>query len=34
MKIFGYDPLKIRPNRKITYRENRQNHKIDLTRIF
>ena len=34
MKIFGYDPLKIRQKRKITYKENRQNHKINLTRIF
>ena len=34
MKIFGYDPLKIRRKRKITYKENRQNYKINLTRIF
>ena len=34
MKIFGYDPLKIRKIKKLTYKENRQNHKIDLTRIF
>ena len=34
MKIFGYDPLKIRQIKKLTYKESRQNHKIDLTRIF
>ena len=34
MKLFGYDPLKIRQTKKLTYKESRQNHKIDLTRIF
>ncbi len=34
MKIFGYDPLKIRQKRKTTYKENRKKHKINLTRIF
>ncbi len=34
MKVFGYDPLKIRQIKKSTYKENRQNHKIDLNRIF
>ncbi len=35
MRIFGYDPLKKR--KKIyqkTYRENKKDYKIDLTRIF
>tara|TARA_Y100001968_G_C19413228_1_gene747522 strand:+ start:1572 stop:1964 length:393 start_codon:yes stop_codon:yes gene_type:complete len=34
MRIFGYDPLRKRPNNNTTYRENKENHKIDLTRIF
>ena len=34
MFFFGYDPLKIRRKRTNTYRENRQNHQIDLNRIF
>ena len=34
MKIFGYDPLKIRQKRKTTYKEIPKNNKIDLTRIF
>ena len=34
MRLTGYDPLRIRSQGKKTYRENRQNHQIDLTRIF
>ena len=34
MRLFGYDPLRRRRKRDKTYRENRQNHHIDLTRIF
>lgn len=34
MRIFGYDPLRIRERNKMTYRENRKNQHIDLTRIF
>ena len=34
MKIFRYDPLKIRKSNEITYKENKKNHKVDLTRIF
>ena len=34
MRLTGYDPLRIRQKREKSYRENRQTHKIDLTRIF
>ena len=34
MKIFSYDPLKKKKTNKLTYKENRENHKVDLTRIF
>ena len=34
MRFTGYDPLKRRRKGEKTYRENRQNHRTDLTRIF
>ena len=34
MRPFGYDPLKRRRKELKTYRENRKDCKIDLTRIF
>ena len=34
MKIFGYDPLKVKSKNKKSYRENKENYKIDLNRIF
>ena len=34
MRLTGYDPLKSRRKGEKTYREIRQNHKTDLTRIF
>jgi len=34
MRLTGYDPLKRRRKEEKTYRENRQNHQTDLTRIF
>ena len=34
MKIFGYDPLKEKKNNEKSYREKKENHKVDLTRIF
>ena len=34
MKIFGYDPLRIKKRNVNTYREIRTNFKIDLKRIF
>ena len=34
MRLTGYDPLKIRRQGEKTYRETRQDHKTDLTRIF
>ena len=34
MFFTGYDPLRTRRKGYKTYRENRQNHKLDLTRIF
>ena len=34
MRIFAYDPLRTKRKGEMTYRENRKNHQIDLTRIF
>ena len=34
MRFTGYDPLRRRRKGEITYRENRQDHRTDLTRIF
>ena len=34
MKVFGYDPLKIKKNNVLTFREIKENHKVDLTKIF
>ena len=34
MRTFGYDPLRRKRKGKKSYRENRQNHQTDLTRIF
>ena len=34
MKIFGYDPLKEKKNNEKSYREKKENHKVDLTKIF
>ena len=34
MRLFGYDPLKRQRKGEKTYRENRQDHHIALTRIF
>ena len=34
MRIFAYDPLKTKLKGETTFRENRQNHQTDLTRIF
>ncbi len=34
MRLRGYDPLRRRRKGKDTYREIRQDHHIDLTRIF
>jgi hypothetical protein len=34
MRLIGYDPLRKRRKGKLTYRENRTEHHIDLTRIF
>ena len=34
MRVIGYDPLRKRRKEEKTYRENRQNHHTDLTRIF
>ena len=34
MRLTGYDPLKRKRKREKTYREKRQDHRIDLTRIF
>lgn len=34
MKIFGYDPLKLKISKLNSYRENNKNHTIDLEKIF
>ena len=34
MKLFGYDPLKKKKNNELTFRESKENYKVDLTRIF
>ena len=34
MKFVGYDPLKTKKSNESSYRENKTNHKINLTRIF
>ena len=34
MRLTGYDPLRKRQKREKTYREKKQNHHTDLTRIF
>ena len=34
MKMFAYDPLRKNKSNEITYKEYKQNHKVDLTRIF
>ena len=34
MRTFGYDPLRKQKGKKNSYRENKKDHKIDLTRIF
>jgi len=34
MRLFRYDPLKRRWQGVLTYKESRQNHQTDLTRIF
>ena len=34
MRLTGYDPLRKRRKGESSYRENRQDHRTDLTRIF
>ena len=34
MKIIGYDPLRSKKSNKKTYKEKKDSHKINLTRIF
>ena len=34
MKLLGYDPLRKKWNKEISYREIKENEKVDLTRIF
>ena len=34
MRLKGYDPLRLKRKGKITYKENRQEHYTNLTRIF
>ena len=34
MRLIGYDPLRKQRKGEKTYRENKKNHRTDLTRIF
>ena len=34
MRLIGYDPLRNRRKGEKSYRENRKDHQVDLTRIF
>ena len=34
MRLTGYDPLRVKLKEEKSYREPRQDHKTDLTRIF
>ena len=34
MKIFGYDPLKEKKNNQLSFRENIEDKKVDLRKIF
>ena len=34
MRIFGYDPLRVRKKGEKSYKENRKGHIINLTKIF
>ncbi len=34
MKLFGYDPLKKNKKSLLTFREIKENHNVDLTKIF
>ena len=34
LKIVRYDPLKKSKNNDISYRENKESHKVNLTKIF
>ena len=34
MRLIGYDPLKIKKNTSLTYRQRVENKKTDLNRIF
>ena len=34
MKVFGYDPLRLKTNNQKSYRENKKNYKINLNNIF
>ena len=34
MRFLGYDPLKLKKRNENSYRENKKNHKVNLSRIF
>ena len=34
MKLVGYDPLKTKKRNEMSYRENKTNHKVNLTKPF
>lgn len=34
MKTFGYDPLKTKNSNRVSYRENKKGHVVNMKRIF
>ena len=34
MRLFGYDPLKLKKTSDLSYREDKKNHRTDLEKIF
>ena len=34
MRLFGYDPLRSKKSNLLTFKENKEGSKVDLTRIF
>ena len=34
MRVFGYDPLRSKKSNLLTFKENKEGSKVDLTRIF
>ena len=34
MRVFGYDPLRIKKSNLLSFKENKKDSKVDLTKIF